>query len=98
MVPEEFEHVILTAPALASGRQPRLTLSRHRKGGAAEGEGARMILLSLRIFQRARPPPRGPFQAGRIASVNLKRERKNAMATLSVLKFNDPSGADRVLL
>jgi uncharacterized membrane protein len=27
-----------------------------------------------------------------------KRKRRNAMATLSVLKFNDPSGADRVLL
>jgi len=30
--------------------------------------------------------------------VHPKRKRRNAMATLSVLKFNDPSGADRVLL
>jgi uncharacterized membrane protein len=30
--------------------------------------------------------------------IDLKRKRRNAMATLSVLKFNDPSGADRVLL
>src|SRR4051794_9343024 len=31
-------------------------------------------------------------------TVYPKRTRRNAMATLSVLKFNDPAGADRVLL
>jgi uncharacterized membrane protein len=30
--------------------------------------------------------------------VHPKRKRRNAVATLSVLKFNDPDGADRVLL
>src|SRR5918993_5340239 len=33
-----------------------------------------------------------------LRNAGTREKRRNAMATLSVLKFNDPSGADRVLL
>src|ERR687897_2234558 len=33
-----------------------------------------------------------------LRKAGTRQKRRNAMATLSVLKFNDPSGADRVLL
>jgi hypothetical protein len=49
------------------------------------------------------PPPAHPSQSvhtqTRRSTVHPKREKEErVLATLSVLKFNDPSGADRVLL
>src|SRR5918994_4902758 len=39
------------------------------------------------------------FRRGRcLRDAGTSEKGRNAMATLSVLKFNDPSGADRVLL
>src|SRR5829696_9393128 len=67
--------------------------------------GMRMTLPSPRVLRddptsrndaRGRAPPR-PYPTHTSHSYTSK-ERREAMATLSVLKFNDPYGADRVLL
>src|SRR5215213_3362586 len=55
-------------------------------------------------YCRGRSPPPRPYLTKRTHTnvsqhrTPKKRKRRNALATLSVLKFNDPSGADRVLL
>src|SRR5918993_2752541 len=51
------------------------------------GASVRIIPLGLQIPQK-RTPNRAPKE----------RREECVLATLSVLKFNDPSGADRVLL
>src|SRR5215203_60010 len=70
------------------------------------GAGTRILPLGFSTPQRTRSleaTPGGGLLLSTIPqnvrrTVHPKRKRRNAMATLSVLKFNDPSGADRVLL
>src|SRR5215208_904459 len=58
----------------------------------------RDLLLSRGNYCRGRSPPRPSLKTYNTSHRAPKEKRRNAVATLSVLKFNDPSGADRVLL
>src|SRR5215208_2722248 len=58
----------------------------------------RDLLLSRGNYCRGRSPPRPSLKTYNTSHRAPKEKRRNAVATLSVLKFNDPNGADRVLL